>query len=97
MGILPESTLISPHRGPENGTQRREIRDSRLYREQYSTFEEYCRDRWGWSVRRGQQMMEAADTAAVVNTNYGSPITSERQARELAPTTRRDPDAAREA
>jgi hypothetical protein len=28
-----------------------EIRDQRLYREAgYRTFEEYCKERWGWSI-----------------------------------------------
>lgn len=77
---------------------RREIRDSRLYREHYSTFEEYCRERWGWSRGRAYQHIEAADTAAIVSTNVDIPApTNEGQARELAPIARRDPGAAREA
>lgn len=71
------------------------LRDSLLYREHYSTFEEYCRDRWGWSRVHAHRQMEAADTAAVLP--VGNKPTSERQARELAPTARRDPEAAREA
>lgn len=29
-----------------------EIRDSRLYREEFETFENCCRHRWGWSRQR---------------------------------------------
>lgn len=80
----------------EVGNAIREIRDSELYRDEYSGFEEYCRERWGWSIRRSQQMMIAAETASVVDTNHGSPLPSERHARELAPLAKEDPDAARE-
>lgn len=37
-----------------------EIRDSRLYREQYSTFEEYCRDRWDMGRRTAYQLVDAS-------------------------------------
>jgi N6-adenosine-specific RNA methylase IME4 len=41
-----------------------QIRDSRLYREQYSTFEEYCQGRWQLERRRAYQLM---DTSLVFN------------------------------
>ena len=31
-----------------------EIRDSRLYRESYPTFDEYCRERWGFGRIRAR-------------------------------------------
>lgn len=37
-----------------------EIRDSRLYRMQYSTFEEYCNDEHNFSRRRAYQLIEHA-------------------------------------
>lgn len=37
-----------------------EIRDSRLYREKYSTFETYCSDVWGWKKSRAYQIIGAA-------------------------------------
>jgi hypothetical protein len=61
----------------EVGEALREIRDSRLYREQHATFEDYCRERWGFTDRRGRQLMDAAAIGTVV------PVSSERQAREL--------------
>jgi hypothetical protein len=37
-----------------------EIRDSRLYREDYETFEEHCRDRWDISRVHPFQLVESA-------------------------------------
>lgn len=78
----------------EVGNAIREIRDSRLYKDEYGTFEEYCRERWGWARSRAYQMIEAADTAGIVSTTVDIP--SERHARELAPLAKDDPEAARE-
>lgn len=36
------------------------IRDSRLYRADYGTFEDYCRERWGLSRKRGYDLIAAA-------------------------------------
>jgi len=77
----------------EVGNAIREIRDSRLYRERYSSFEDYCRDRWGWGRNYANKQVVAADTAALVGTNV--PIANEAQARALAPLAREDPEAAR--
>lgn len=55
-----------------------EVRDSRLYRDGYGTFEEYCDQRWQLSDRRARQLMEAAEIGTMV------PVENERQARELA-------------
>ncbi len=33
---------------------------SRLYREQYATFEEYCGEKWGIARRSAYQLMDAA-------------------------------------
>ena len=77
----------------EVGNAIREIRDSRLYRERYATFEDYCRERWGWGRNYANKQVVAADTAALVGTNV--PIANEAQARALAPLAREDPEAAR--
>lgn len=55
-----------------------EIRDTRLYRANYGTFEDYCRTRWGFTARRAGQLIEAAAIGTIV------PIHNEGQARELA-------------
>lgn len=62
-----------------------EIRDNRLYREKYSTFEDYCKDRWGWQRNYANKLIASAE----VVTNLGTivpilPVT-ESQARPLTP------------
>ena len=37
-----------------------EIRDKRLYRQEYSTFEEYCREQWNMKQSRAYQFMDSA-------------------------------------
>lgn len=61
-----------------------EIRDSRLYKGTHDTFEDYCRERWGFNDRRASQYIQAADLAStIVGTGLPSP-TNEGQARALA-------------
>lgn len=60
------------------------IREERLYRGKYGTFEDYCRDRWGFSDSRARQLVGAARTVTNV-TAAGLPAPSnEGQARELS-------------
>lgn len=63
----------------EVGAALAEIRDSRLYRDDWSTFENYCQGAWGFTDRRARHLMDAAAVGTVV------PVENERQARELAP------------
>lgn len=61
-----------------------EIRDSRLYKGTHDTFEDYCRERWGFSRQRAQQFTAAAELATtMVDTGLPEP-TNERQTRALA-------------
>lgn len=75
------------------GTALLTIRDSRLYRKTYRTFEEYCQGRWNIERRHAYRLMDAA--AAVENVSHGTQTlpTSERQVR---PLTGLDPDIQRE-
>ena len=58
-----------------------EIRDSRLYRESsHTTFDDYCRERWGFSKSRANQLIDAANLTTIV----AIPPANEAQARELA-------------
>lgn len=63
----------------EVGAALGQIRDGKLYREQHDSFESYCRDRWNFTARRANQLMDAAEIGTMV------PILNERQARELTP------------
>lgn len=56
-----------------------EIRESRLYREAHPTFEDYCKERWGWSRSKAYRLMDAASLSPIGD------IQNEAQAREFAP------------
>lgn len=63
-----------------------EVRESKLYRLNYPTFEAYCKGRWGFSRPRAYQLMEAAETVGQIEAvSTTVDIASERIARELAP------------
>lgn len=69
----------------EVGTALAEIRDDRLYRADFATFEDYCRERWEWSPRQAYRMIEAADVAEVMRPIGHVPaIANEAQAREVS-------------
>lgn len=66
-----------------------EIRDNRLYRAEYNTFEDYCRERWGFTDRRARQLMSAAETVTNLQTGTIVPVfpQTESQARPLSKLT----------
>lgn len=70
-----------------------EIRDSRLYRQQFPTFEAYCRDRWGLKRPRAYELMDAATAV-----NNVSEISDTKPAKEshAAPLTRLEPEVQKE-
>jgi hypothetical protein len=68
----------------EVGTALAEIRDSRMYRATFKTFDDYCQERWGFSRIRAHQMIDAAQTATVLTNVNMQPPKSEAQARPLA-------------
>jgi hypothetical protein len=47
----------------EVGLALAEIRDLRLYKREYSGFEEYCREKWGWTKQHAYRLIEAAPVA----------------------------------
>lgn len=63
-----------------------QIRDGKLYQPQYSSFEEYCREKWDLEHSRVYQLMNSAQVIENLKTSTtgGSLPTSERQARPLA-------------
>jgi hypothetical protein len=48
----------------EVGMALKEIRDKRLYRQQYNTFEEYCIRRWDFSRPRAYELCAASEVVA---------------------------------
>jgi len=87
-----ESTALAEHEAViergiqtfyEVGIALADIRDRKLYRADYGTFEEYAEKRWQMSRPRAYQLIEAA---AVVSTTVDTGLPApenERQAREL--------------
>lgn len=71
-----------------------EIRDSRLYRRDYGTFEDYTRERWGMERRHAYRLIDAADAVGNVSNWTQIQPTTESQAR---PLTSLEPDQQREA
>jgi hypothetical protein len=59
------------------------IREHHLYRARYSTFEEYCRQRWDLSRPRAYQLMDAAQVIDTVSTIVDIAPANEAQARPL--------------
>lgn len=62
-----------------------EIREKKLYRPEYKTFDVYCQERWGFGASRARQQIRAAQFATQivsVTTGNTAPQT-EREARRL--------------
>jgi hypothetical protein len=53
----------------EVGKALQEIQKGKLYKDKYSTFEEYCEKRWGFSRQTAYEYMNAAAVAANVSSN----------------------------
>jgi len=71
-----------------------EVRDSRLYRMNYPTFEAYCKGRWSFGSARAYRLIEAAEVVGAMSP-IGDVPTNEGQARALAPVLRdHGPEAA---
>lgn len=66
----------------EVGQALMDIRDQRLYRAAYKTFEEYCTNRWQMGRDRAYQLIGAAEIAVMLD---DPALTNEAQARELVP------------
>lgn len=73
----------------ETGQALLEVRDSRLYRINYPTFEAYLKGRWNLERRHAYRLMEASEVAgALGDVTHGTQGLTERSARELAPVLR---------
>jgi hypothetical protein len=67
----------------EVGNALTEIRDQRLYREDYSTFKEYLGARWGFKLSRAYQLIGMAGVARNLSTVVEVSKLNERQLRPL--------------
>lgn len=70
----------------EVGNALMEIRDGRLYRAEYGTFDEYSHERWGMSKTHANRFIEAAQVVENL-TPMGVIPSNERQARTLTKLT----------
>lgn len=69
----------------EVGLALAEIRESKLYRANFATFEEYCQIRWGWSASRSRKLISSAEAVASMKSGNTFPLVQNaRQATELA-------------
>jgi hypothetical protein len=60
-----------------------EVRDKRLYRARFGTFQEYCTRRWGFQRSYGYQLIESAKVAVEMSASGGQ-IPTAKAARSLA-------------
>lgn len=67
-----------------------EIRDRRLYRDHYSTFENYVRTRWGHSRQWAHLQIKAAEVAAQLSTPVDIPERVLRPLASIEPAKRRE-------
>ena len=72
-----------------------EIRDSRLYRTSHGTFEDYCQDRWQFTHGRARQLIAAAETIAILQSDTIVSLLPEGE-RQARPLTALPPEAQRE-
>jgi hypothetical protein len=78
----------------EVGAALMRVRDLRLYRVEYHTFENYCQERWGMTRRHANRLVESAEVVHNVGP-IGPTPDNEAQARPLAKL--KDPEQQREA
>ena len=62
----------------EVGLALAEIRDLRLYKREYSGFEEYCQKKWGWKQRYAYRLIDGAEVAKVSAGKVSTIVTTER-------------------
>ena len=63
------------------GQALKEIRDCRLYRDKYQTFEDYCQDKWEIARNYANKLIAASEVVKNVSTGGSHIPKSERQAR----------------
>jgi hypothetical protein len=61
-----------------------EVKAGKLYRAGFKTFEQYCRQRWGWTRNRAYELISSANVAKSLPEKCNQKITNENQAAALA-------------
>ena len=60
------------------------IRDERLYRSEFATFEDYCQKRWGFTRRYADQVIGSAEATKQLPADLRTIVLTEGVAREVA-------------
>lgn len=68
----------------EVGLALTQIRDCRLYRSDFDTFEAYCKKRWGFSRQYAHQIISGVAAVKALPPNLSTMVDTERQARALS-------------
>ncbi len=68
----------------EVGLALAEIRDLRLYKHEYGSFNEYCQKKWGWTRQYVNYQIAGAKVTAALPEKVATIVATESQARELA-------------
>ena len=68
----------------EVGIALADVRDNRLYRAEFATFEEYCREKWGWNRAYSNLVIDASKVVGALPSNLATIVANEGQARALA-------------
>jgi hypothetical protein len=76
----------------EVGAALMEVRDSRLYREDWPSFEAYCQARWQMERQRAYQLIGAVEVVEALPEATRNLVRNEATARELVPIMREDPE-----
>lgn len=77
----------------EVGNALLQIREGRLYKDDYDNFEDYCRERWDMCGRRARQLTDAAEAIQ----NIGSGTMVPQSERQIRPITTLPPSRQRQA
>lgn len=68
----------------EVGAALTEIRDKKLYRDEFNTFEFYCQSRWGWSRQHASNLIQSSAAVSALPKTLAATVPNEWAARELA-------------
>ena len=76
----------------EVGLALKQIRDKRLYREKFKSFEAYCQSKWGFTRVRGHQLIQIGNVVEALPEKCKALLNSPRAATELgkAPVRQRE-------
>jgi hypothetical protein len=78
----------------EVGQALKEIKDKKLWKPEYASFDDYSYQRWDWTPRRSNMMIRAVETVKILGPPFPA---NEAICRELAKVIEQDPELGRAA